>query len=226
MDRRVAWVLVYTGLFLTAIEFFFLPIRVQARIGGPGSIYRISLEAGVTWALASTGFYLVLPMFFQLFLHREPLAAVGYRMRGVGRHLGIYIGLYLVMAPFLWLASRRPAFQQIYPFVYDARSDWPSFLIWECSYLLQFFALEAFFRGYLLFNLEKSLGWSAVFVMMVPYCMIHYHKPWPEAFGALGAGFILGVLALRLRSFYGGFVLHALVALSMDLLGAHRGGLF
>ena len=33
--------------------------------------------------------------------------------------------------------------------------------------------------------------------MIVPYCMIHYGKPLPETLGAIGAGLILGTLAMR-----------------------------
>ena len=58
--------------------------------------------------------------------------------------------------------------------------------------------------------------------MTVPYTMIHFHKPFPECLGALGAGLLLGFLALRYRSFLGGVVLHSLVAVTMDLLAVSR----
>jgi membrane protease YdiL (CAAX protease family) len=67
-------------------------------------------------------------------------------------------------------------------------------------------------------GLEKSFGAGAVFVMIVPYCMIHYGKPMPETIGAIGAGIILGTLAMRSRSIWGGVVVHCAVAISMDLL--------
>ncbi|MCA9320336.1 MAG: CPBP family intramembrane metalloprotease, partial [Planctomycetes bacterium] len=58
----------------------------------------------------------------------------------------------------------------------------------------------------------------AIFVMVIPYAMIHFTKPMPEAFGAIFAGVALGYLAMRTRSFYGGILLHYAVALTMDLL--------
>ena len=78
----------------------------------------------------------------------------------------------------------------------------------------------------MLFTLEKRFGWNAIFVMVVPYCMIHFHKPAPECFGAIIAGVVLGALALRLRTWVGGAVLHCLVAFTMDYLAAQRAGLF
>ena len=41
----------------------------------------------------------------------------------------------------------------------------------------------------------------SIVVMTVPYTMIHFGKPMPEAIGAIFAGLILGYMALRSRSF-------------------------
>lgn len=130
------------------------------------------------------------------------------------------------MLPVIIVASQNPPFRDTCPFVPAARERLDVFLRWEAAYVAQFFALEAFFPGYLLFTLEKRLGASAVFVMVVPYAMIHFHKPAPEAFGAIVAGMILGFLALRFRSSAGGALLHSLVAVTMDTLAARQAGLF
>ena len=54
--------------------------------------------------------------------------------------------------------------------------------------------------------------------MIVPYCMIHYGKPLPETLGAIGAGLMLGTLAMRTRSIWGGVLIHVGVATTMDVL--------
>jgi membrane protease YdiL (CAAX protease family) len=130
------------------------------------------------------------------------------------------------MLPVVAFAAGREDFSEIYPFVHEARNDLRTFLLWEAGYLAQFWALESFFRGYLLFTLERRIGRLAIFVMVVPYCMIHFHKPMLEALGAIVAGGFLGFLALGYRSWYGGALLHSLVAVSMDLLAVSRAGLF
>ena len=223
-DLRCAVALVYFAVCLTVLEYYYLTTRVQVRLTGRRG--PISLEAGVTWALATSILYAVVPALIVFFLHKQSLRSIGYSLKGFLRHSWIYFGLYLFMVPFLFFAAGQRSFQVTYPFVFEARQDWATFWKWECAYLLQFFALEAFFRGYLLFTLEKRIGWNAIFVLAVPYCMIHYHKPWMEAGGAIIAGIALGALALRLRSFYGGFLLHGMVAVTMDLLGAKESGLF
>ena len=72
----------------------------------------------------------------------------------------------------------------------------------------------------------RSFGSGAIWSMVVPYCMIHYGKPYLEASSAVIAGVVLGSLAMRTRSIYAGFLVHATVAVTMDILALdHRHGL-
>jgi membrane protease YdiL (CAAX protease family) len=67
-------------------------------------------------------------------------------------------------------------------------------------------------------GLRRSLGSNAIFIMVLPYCMIHYGKPLPETLGAIIAGVVLGTLAMRTRSIWGGVMIHVGVATMMDAL--------
>ena len=49
--------------------------------------------------------------------------------------------------------------------------------------------------------------------MVVPYCMIHYGKPYLEAGAAIIAGVVLGSLSMRTRSIWAGFLVHGTVAI-------------
>jgi membrane protease YdiL (CAAX protease family) len=97
-------------------------------------------------------------------------------------------------------------------------------VIWELSYGLQFLMLELFFRGFLIFALARVIGSLAIFVMIVPYAMIHFSKPLPECLGSIIAGLALGTVALRTGSIAGGVLVHCAVAWSMDLLALYRTG--
>jgi len=224
VDRDSAIALVYTAANLSAIEFWFLTTVVQQRLHARGGGLRggISLEAGATWSIATIVAQLVIPLLLIKFVHRRRIADHGWRWEGFARHVLVYFALYLFMVPLIWWASTRHDFLLRYPFVYEARRDFGVFLKWEVFYLAQFLAVEAFFRGYLLFTLERSFGWNACFIMTVPYCMIHWHKPPLECFAAIVAGVVLGGLALRFRSWYGGAFLHGLVAVTMDGLAHWR----
>ena len=37
--------------------------------------------------------------------------------------------------------------------------------------------LEFFFRGFILHGTKQRFGFYAIFVMIIPYCMIHFGKP-------------------------------------------------
>ncbi|MHC4959337.1 MAG: CPBP family intramembrane glutamic endopeptidase [Planctomycetota bacterium] len=224
VDRDAAIALVYTAVNLSVIEFWFLSRTVMGRIverdGGrmPGQ----GLEAGATWAIATTVLQMIVPLLLIRFVHRRRIRDHGWRITGLARHVWIYVGLFLCMVPVLLWVSTQAEFIRRYPFVHEARTDLGVFLRWEIFYVLQFFALESFFRGYLLFTLERKFGWNACFIMAVPYCLIHWHKAPLECFAAIAAGVLLGGLALRFRSWYGGAILHSLVAVSMDGLAFVR----
>jgi membrane protease YdiL (CAAX protease family) len=126
--------------------------------------------------------------------------------------------------PALLLVSRQPDFGNYYPFYKLSSRSWFDLLAWESMYFAQFVALEFFFRGWMVGAMRQSLGSSAIFVMALPYCMIHYGKPYLEAHGAVVAGVVLGSLSLRSRSIYSGALLHISVAALMDFLSLWKRG--
>jgi membrane protease YdiL (CAAX protease family) len=147
----------------------------------------------------------------------------GLRGRGFAAHAWIYALCVSLMVPLLLLVSRQPDFGAYYPIYKLAGRSWLDFFVWEAGYLSQFLALEIFFRGFLLQALRGS-GAGAIWVMVVPYCMIHYGKPYFEVTAAIVAAVVLGSLAMRTRSIYAGFLTHATVALLMDVLALYRRG--
>jgi membrane protease YdiL (CAAX protease family) len=98
--------------------------------------------------------------------------------------------------------------------------------LWQCLYLSQFFALEFFFRGFIIHGIKKRFGFYSIFVMMIPYVMIHFQKPMPETFGAVLAGVVLGTLSLKSRSIWLGVAIHYAVAITMDLTALWQKGYF
>jgi hypothetical protein len=60
------------------------------------------------------------------------------------------------------------------------------------------------------------MGYGSIFAMMIPYAMIHFGKPLPEAIGSVITGFVLGTLSIKHKSIWGGVFLHVSAACSMD----------
>lgn len=176
------------------------------------------------WGLSSVVIRVGIPLLLIVTVLRSAPGQFGFRVRGIGRHLPLYGVLYLGMLPVLIWVSSFDSFLNYYPFYARATEGGAGFWLYEFGYSLQFVGVEAFFRGFLTFGLLPRFGALAVVVMTVPYTMIHFAKPMPEAFAAIAAGLILGVLAVRTRSFVPGIFLHVAVAVTMDLLVLGRLG--
>jgi hypothetical protein len=182
----------------------------------------------VWWVFVSVTFYFVIPSFVVKFIQKRNLSEIGLSRsieKGFLKLLALCIA---VMLPLVYLMSLTGSFSGKYPFlkVYNGDPYWSStLLVWELVYFLQFFGLEFFFRGFLVHSLKPSLGVYSIFAMTVPYCMIHFQKPMPETFAAIGAGLFLGWISYRNGTIWLGLVLHCTVAFSMDILALYHKGL-
>ncbi len=178
------------------------------------------------WAVGRVLTYVLLPLLVIKLVLRQPLPEMGLRVRGIGGGLPLYLLLLALILPAVWYFSRTAHFQRTYPFYSLSAGEalWPRFWIWELLYAVQFVALEFFFRGFMIHGTKHALGRSAIYVMMLPYVMLHFTKPMPETLGAIGAGVILGHLSYKTCSIWWGAALHIAVAWTMDFLAlSHRG---
>jgi membrane protease YdiL (CAAX protease family) len=143
--------------------------------------------------------------------------------------------LYLTMVPILAIASFRPNFVDYYPMSDFVRAEvalyadgaglshLAPFLAYEAFYAAYFIGWEFFHRGFLTVGLSKVFGWYAILIVTIPFAILHLGKPMPEAYGAIIASVVLGWLAIRTRSGWYGFFLHASVAITMDTFAVlHR----
>jgi len=170
------------------------------------------------WVFARVAGYLAPLPIWKLLFRKDSLLDMGLRTRGFFQHLWIYIACLAVVIVAMLALATQPEFLNYYPFYKKSSRSWFDFLAWQAMYWLQFFALELFFRGWMLAALRRTMGMGAIFVMVVPYCMIHYGKPYLEAHAAIVAGVVLGSLAMRTRSIYAGFLVHISVAALMDTM--------
>jgi membrane protease YdiL (CAAX protease family) len=183
-----------------------------------------SLGARGYWAAWGLLAYFAVPAVIVRLVFREPLARYGFRIALTRRTAVAYLALIAVLAGTTLWASTRPDFLAKYPLVDTPEGKLAPVLVWQAIRAARMVALEFFFRGYLLFGLEAKLGVHAVAAAALPYGVLHYGKPFPEALGAVAAAAVLGILALRTRSIFGGVVVHVTAATLMDFLAlAHKG---
>jgi membrane protease YdiL (CAAX protease family) len=179
------------------------------------------------WGAITTLTYFVVPALVVKLVFRERLSDYGLKVRGLFKAWPLYVGLLAIMIPLVWLVSHSPRFLVTYPMYgvgRDAVLPRESYLFFELVYALQFCTLEFFFRGFLVHGTKHRFGVGSVFVMTVPYCMIHFQKPLPECCASIVAGIALGLVSLKTRSVFLGAALHISVAWMMDGFALYRKG--
>ncbi|MGB0524148.1 MAG: CPBP family intramembrane glutamic endopeptidase [Flammeovirgaceae bacterium] len=166
--------------------------------------------------------YVLIPLIYYVF---EQQKGAWYGLTLKGFDYRPYLMMLVFMFPLLLWASYRPDFLSVYPRYVPTLAEYywnvsPILTVagYELSYVLQFICLELFFRGFMVMSLEKYLKASAILPMVCVYAFIHFGKPMPETLGSIFGGFILGVIALRTRSIFGGACIHIGIALMMELL--------
>ncbi len=242
-DRQMIVVLVTVAVCLTLNNYLAASrdaswlVTLLGRVGLTGASERLAsatttsdhaeLNRLVFWGAVQVAGYVVLPVVVVAGVFRERLRDYGLRARGIGKHALPYLVLLVLSLPALVVASYSSAFQEKYPFLSLAPGDgyWPKMWLWWGVYAVQFIALEFFFRGFFLHGLKRRFGWAAIFVMVVPYNMLHYGKPMAESLAAIVGGCILGALSLKTRSIWWGAALHIAIAGSMDVLALWQKGL-
>jgi membrane protease YdiL (CAAX protease family) len=227
-DYRPVYALVMCGLILAMQEYYgtrtFFDVSVRPLLekwDAKGALHLAKyneLWGYVWWAGTRIGGYVFPFVAWKAFFRKDSILDFGLRTRGFLDHVWIYFLFLLVVVPATLVVSTSPDFGSYYPFYKTAYRSWFDFLCWEGMYFAQFFALEMFFRGFWLGALRRSFGSGAIFAMAVPYCMIHFGKPYLEVCGAIVAGIALGSLSMKTRSIYQGFLVHITIALLMDWL--------
>ena len=176
---------------------------------------------------------LLVPMLSITLLFKAEPSAFGLSStssKKVWTWVGLLIAGTLVL---VFLAARLPAFQNYYPIFRNFAGFSAAFAGYpqtnpfgaapwlmayaEASYGLYLFCWEFFFRGYLLFGLQKSLGSIvAVILQAAAFGLLHWGKP--EMIPSFAGGIILGILALQAKSFVPCFVLHWAASISLDVM--------
>ena len=164
------------------------------------------------WGSTSLVLRTLVPAAVIVWLVKDSPRDWGYRVRGTAKHFPVYGLMYLVMLPILVWVSSFDSFATYYPFYDRAAEGGRAFWLYELGYAFQFVGLA------------RRFGLLGIAIMTIPYTMIHFGKPAPEAFAAIIAGLALGYLALRSKSFVPGIFLHVGVAITMDLLVLWRVG--
>lgn len=227
--KAAIWTAVVASLMLTMLRFVVMDHEVQTLFGQ--GVVRLAtalspalgaslqpyqpLLVNLSWVVGCLTCYVAIPAVVVQQVFGLSLAETYLAPREYLKHLPVYALLFAPVGLLVLLVARAPEFQHQYPF-FTSHVGPGAQIAWEIGYGLQFFALEFFFRGFILRGLAAEMGASAVLAMAIPYCMIHFGKPLPECLGSIIAGIVLGTLAMDTRSIWGGVTIHVAVAWLMD----------
>lgn len=162
----------------------------------------------------------IIPVLIIRFIFKKPLTNYGFALGDVKYGLRItIICLLLLVIPIIYFSSGMQSIRNEYPLAKILIVDHKLILWYEVAYvLLYYIAWEFFFRGFLLFGLKDHFGnMNAVLIQTISSCLVHIDKPQGEIFGSLIIGIIFGAIALRSKSIWYVFILHAAIGLLTDL---------
>jgi membrane protease YdiL (CAAX protease family) len=133
----------------------------------------------------------------------------------------VYFYFLLFMIPLIILACTQKDFLDYYPNLRLEKVSYNSylkyFLRYEPFYLLEFVGLEWFFRGFMVLALATFIDKRAVILIACVYCAFHFGKPMGECISSFFGGYILGYMAYKTKSIWGGIMVHMGIALLMDV---------
>ncbi|MFT4032538.1 MAG: CPBP family intramembrane metalloprotease [Siphonobacter sp.] len=210
------WLYTLTGLVVLA--FWQDYTGYQKLVGRFEEVYSFAFHC---FSNLSSALTVWLPLIlFYFFIDRNPSYFYGFRPV----HLGIHGVMLLCMLPLIIWASFQPSFLNTYP-IYKGWGTaealhWPAWIpatLFEACYGFDFISTELLIRGFFIIGMTKLLDRGAILPMVAVYACIHFGKPLGETIGSIAGGYILGILAYKSRSIWGGIAIHLGVAWCMEL---------
>jgi hypothetical protein len=158
-----------------------------------------------------------------LLVHQFYEAKAGLYYVARPKQFKIYALMLAIMIPIIISASSLESFSETYPKfkVIDAllsnKVSWQHYVVFETAYVFDFLSIELFFRGLLVATLSRLLGVHCILPVAFFYFSIHLGKPVQEAISSFFGGLFLGSISYQTKSIWGGFAVHAGIALMMEL---------
>lgn len=148
--------------------------------------------------------FFVIPMGITVFIFRENPRDYGFQLGDWRAGLLLTIGSIVLITPALYFLARSDSSMKSY-------YDWQVRLLpWDT--MVELFAWEFLFRGWLLFGYARKFGAEAIWLQSVPFALAHIGKPEVETLSTIFGGFVFGWIAYRTRSFLYPFIIHFFVS--------------
>ena len=192
----------------------------------------------VEYNLLNTAFILFVPLLVILLLLRREPSDFGLTPGDVKHGVFAALGLFAAFVPVLLIFAPTPGPQEYYLGWLSSENgsgaikgifwngnawsrggtlDWSRLAFHELVMMFYMFGWEWYHRGFLLFGLKKLMPiWAAVLIQAALFTSLHWGKPFLETLSSFPGGILMGLLALRYRSFIPCFLLHFLISAGFD----------
>lgn len=181
------------------------------------------LESRIYWFLMDGSFMFLIPVISIKFVFKKKLSEFGFTLGDKKFGLITSAIFFAFMFIIVMIVSSSIEFKVAYPQGGEAlRNNYQLLFLYELCILVYMLGWEFLWRGYMLFGLKEKLGLYTIFIQMIPFFILHKGKPEIELFASILAGIILGVQALRSRSFIYSWILHWMVMVSIDVISVLR----
>lgn len=212
-----------TYIFLSVAVITFISIAFASSNFYYNNIGSDRFDSRVYWFCMDGALMFILPILSIKFVFKQKLSDFGVQL-GNWRYGLVTTGIFLaVMIIAVWIVSGSESFASTYPQGgVKVKESLTIFFLYELCIVFYMLGWEFFWRGYMLFGLLPKFGWYSIFIQMIPFFILHKGKPELELFGSILAGIILGVQAIRARSFIYAWIIHAAVMVCVDGISVLR----
>lgn len=217
LDFKITFILLSIA-FITFISLVFSSPNFYYQNFGRDKFY-----SRIYWFLTDGCLMFLFPLLIIKLVFKEKLSDYGFTL-GDKKFGLITSGIFLaVMLVTVWIVSGSQTFASTYPQGGPkVKESLLIFILYEICILVYMLGWEFFWRGYILFGLKPKFGYYAIIIQMIPFFILHKGKPEIELFASIFAGLILGIQALRSRSFIYSWILHWLVMFCIDGISVLR----
>lgn len=217
LDFKVSYI------FLSIAVITFISIAFASTTFYYNNIGTDRFDSRVYWFCMDGALMFILPILSIKLVFKQKLSDYGLQLGDWKYGLTTTAIFFVFMIAAVWIVSGSESFANTYPQGGSkVKDNLGIFLFYELCVAFYMLGWEFFWRGYMLFGLFPKFGWYSIFIQMIPFFILHKGKPELELFGSILAGLILGVQAIRARSFIYAWIIHALVMVCVDGISVLR----
>lgn len=223
LDGKIVIILISILVF-QAISYYFVStefFRLQFENFSNNLSLNSFLE-NLFWVAGDFCCFFIFPWLIIKFFLNEKLNQYGLLKIQLSKGWKYILILMLIVIVIAWFVTSLESISFTHPLFYNAKTNWNLFFAFEILMLIYIFAWEFLWRGYMLFGLETKFGWYAIFIQTIPFVILHNGKPAIETFSSILGGILLGIIALKTRTFLYGVIMHFSLMFFIDLFSVIR----